>query len=170
MRFKGSAPHLDEDIFATIFFAACRDHRTGSIRPSRAAQCSTLQCVPSAMLAPGLKSLPPPLTDAGDGATLLPPPSPPLPTQPHLLQSPLNKPPALDDLANHHNSHAEAQKTRGEEGRQEERRGEEGREAPSSFFLYCLSLPFFSSPPPLVSFSPPQNFEIICVSWVFYTF
>lgn len=154
-----------------IFFAVCRVHKTGSIPPSRAAQCSTPQCVPSAMLAPGLQFLPLAPTPSWMQERETPcnrsfhptahPTSQPPTTPPPL---PLNKPPASDDLANLHDSHVEEHRT---QKREDKRR--EGGGAPPLFF-HCLSVPFFSSPPPLVSLSPPENFEIICVSWVFYTF
>lgn len=95
---------------------------------------------------------------------LLPPLCPPNHTS-SSPPPPLNKPPALDDLTNRHNS----QRRSPEERREDKRRGGEGGALLFFPLAYCLSVPFFSSPPPLVSFSPLQNFEIICVSWVFYT-
>lgn len=86
---------------------------------------------------------------------------------------PLNKPLALDELANLHDSCAEARESAGEKISYEKEGGVSVSGSGGvlwSFFPSFLSVPFFSSPPPLVSFSSPENFEIICVSWVFYIF
>ena len=129
----------------------CSVHKTGSIPPSRAAQCSIPQCVPSAMLAPGLQFLPLAPTPSLMQERELPcncsfhptahPTSQPPTTPPPLA---LNKPPASDDLANLHDSHVEEQRT---QKREDERRG---GGAPLPFFSIVYL--FLSSPLPRPSF------------------
>lgn len=95
--------------------------------------------------------LPPPHPGCRRGSPPATPPSTPLPAQPPATPPPLppNKPPALDDLANLHDSHAEVQKTGGEEGRREERSGEGRRGgAPSLFFLLSFCFFLLLSPAP----------------------
>lgn len=104
--FKGSACQLKWGFLRTGYFLQCAG------TSSRAARWSALQCVPSAALA-GLTVCPNTILDEGEEGTLPPlfPGRCPSTWPPPL---PLNKPLALDELANLHDSRAEARESGGE--------------------------------------------------------
>lgn len=123
----------------------CRDHRTGSYFPRGQLSVSLL---PRWHWAHSPRHLPPTRPGCMRGSHPATPPSTPLCTQPPATPPPLppNKPAALDELANLHDSHAEVQETGGEKTRGW------GVWVLPPFFLFYFCSPFLSSPLPRPSF------------------
>lgn len=140
------ALHLNEVVLCRIFFAAWRVHRTAPSVPGvqLGAPHRSVSLLPRWHGANSSYLLAPPHPGCRRGSHPATPPFTPLPTQPPATPPPLppNKPPALGDLANLLDSHAEVQKSGGEERRHE------GGGAP----FFSIVFLFLSSPLPRPSF------------------